>query len=94
MRDLFSDAGQGKRKAIERLLQAYPRRRFVLVGDSGEGDPEIYGAIARQFPGRVSAIFIRDVTDEAADGPRYRQAFAGLESVTWQLFTDPAVLPR
>lgn len=91
--DLLSDPGETKRAAIERLVSDYPHRRFILVGDSGERDPETYGAIARKFPGRVWRIFIRDVTGETADAARYRQAFQGLEAGTWQLFQDPAMLP-
>jgi phosphatidate phosphatase APP1 len=32
----------------------------VLVGDSGEKDPEVYEQIREEFPGRVKAIYIRD----------------------------------
>ena len=47
-----------KRKAIEDILATYPLQ-FVLIGDDGEQDPEIYGAIARRYPGRILAIYIR-----------------------------------
>jgi phosphatidate phosphatase APP1 len=33
----------------------------VLIGDSGEKDPEIYTAVARRFPQQVAAIAIREV---------------------------------
>jgi phosphatidate phosphatase APP1 len=36
--------------------------RFVLIGDSGQQDPEIYREVAREFPGRVVAAYIRNVT--------------------------------
>ena len=36
--------------------------KFVLSGDSGEQDPEIYADILRRFPGRIRAIYIRSVT--------------------------------
>ena len=41
-----------KTGAIEEILAALPGRRFVLVGDSGEQDPEIYGRIARATASR------------------------------------------
>src|SRR5690606_35970024 len=56
-----------KLSAIENLLLAFPGRRYVLVGDSGEADPEIYGEIARRFPQQVVAIYIRDVTSDIDD---------------------------
>jgi phosphatidate phosphatase APP1 len=35
---------------------------FVLIGDSGQHDPEIYAAIVREHPDRVTAVYIRDVS--------------------------------
>ncbi len=51
-----------KLKAVRGVLNAYPGLRFVLVGDSGQRDPEIYSQIVREFPGRVIVVYIRDVT--------------------------------
>jgi phosphatidate phosphatase APP1 len=48
---------------IRRIFRTYPRLLFVLIGDSGQQDPEIYGRLVREFPGRVKVIYIRDVTD-------------------------------
>jgi phosphatidate phosphatase APP1 len=50
-----------KTETIAGILSAYPGLRFVLVGDSGEQDPEIYGEIAGRFPGRILATYIRAV---------------------------------
>lgn len=50
-----------KREAIEAILQTYPRLSFVLIGDSGEQDPEIYAAIVRRHPRRIRAIYIRSI---------------------------------
>ncbi|HEX6098126.1 MAG TPA: App1 family protein [Thermoanaerobaculia bacterium] len=89
---LFADPLTTKPPLIESLLAAYPQRRFVLVGDSGEHDPEVYGLIARRFPAQVAKVYIRDVTDEPATSERYRQAFAHVPTDVWQIFTDPSVL--
>jgi phosphatidate phosphatase APP1 len=53
-----------KRAAIRRLLAAYPGMRFVLIGDSGQRDPLTYEEMAREFPGRVALILIRQVGDD------------------------------
>ena len=50
-----------KFKEIKQLLHAYPHLNFVLIGDSGQEDPKIYREVVRQFPGRILAIYIRDV---------------------------------
>jgi len=56
---------RGKRRTIERILADFPDRRFVLVGDSGERDPEIYASVARRRPGQVAGILIREVPAKA-----------------------------
>ena len=50
-----------KRVAIDRILETYPELPFILVGDSGQEDPEIYGDVVRAHPGRVLGIYIRSV---------------------------------
>jgi hypothetical protein len=92
VRALFADPRETKPEAIQALLDAYPGRRAILVGDSGELDPEIYGEIARRHPQRVAYIAIRDVTGEPAAAPRYQQAFRDLPAQLWQIFRDPAEL--
>lgn len=90
---LFLDPVAYKHPIIAGLLTRYPNRRFILVGDSGEKDPEVYGRIYREFPAQVAAIHIRDVTGEARDDARYAAAFADVPADRWTLFTDPATLP-
>ena len=58
---------QGKRHAIQKLFKCFPERDFVLVGDSGEKDPEIYLKICKRFPGRVKGLFIRDLEHRPMD---------------------------
>ncbi len=50
-----------KRQAIDRILGTYPDLRFILVGDSGQEDPEIYRGVVRDHPDRILAIYIRSV---------------------------------
>ena len=50
-----------KLKEIRQILEAYPQLPFVLVGDSGQEDPVIYREVVEQYPGRILAIYIRDV---------------------------------
>lgn len=57
---------RGKRRTIERIMDDFPARKFVLVGDSGERDPEVYAAIARRRPEQVSRIIIREVPTKAS----------------------------
>jgi phosphatidate phosphatase APP1 len=61
-----------KLAAIRHLMQRLPRRHVVLVGDSGERDPEVYAAVVKEFKDRVDAVYIRNVSGEGRDAPRYR----------------------
>ncbi|HEX8475301.1 MAG TPA: phosphatase domain-containing protein [Pyrinomonadaceae bacterium] len=49
---------------ITRLLQNLPQRKFILIGDSGEKDPEVFREIRKTFPSQVQEIIIRDVVAE------------------------------
>jgi phosphatidate phosphatase APP1 len=55
-----------KLAAIRRIFATYPELPFILVGDSGQEDPEIYAEVIREFPNRVLAAYIRNVTTEEA----------------------------
>ena len=87
---LFNSPERYKPGVIEPLIRQFPKREWVLVGDSGEKDPEIYGALARKHPRQIRRIFIRDVTSEKADAPRYQKAFRGVPGEIWQVFRQPA----
>ncbi|MFW5925721.1 MAG: App1 family protein [Myxococcota bacterium] len=47
---------------IREVLEGIPELKFLLIGDSGQHDPEHYTTIAAEHPGRILAIYIRDVT--------------------------------
>jgi phosphatidate phosphatase APP1 len=75
-------------------MTRFPKRHFVLVGDSGEKDPEIYARILSEFPERVEAIFIRDVTGEGQDAARYHELFPSGAKAKFRVFHHPEDLPR
>lgn len=75
---MFGDPQSRKIELIGGLIERFPKRKFILVGDSGERDPEAYGEVARKFPDQILAVCIRDVTGEAADSPRYKATFEGI----------------
>lgn len=52
---------------IRDLLTTYPHLPFVLIGDSGQHDPEVYAEAVEAFPGRIAAVYIRDVSDDSRD---------------------------
>lgn len=86
---LFADPFDYKIGLIEDLIARMPGRDLILIGDSGEQDPEVYGEIARRYPDRVRAILIRDVDAPGAE-PRDRRravAFAGVDAARVHWFS-------
>lgn len=60
---------QHKVNEITKLMDTFPDRKFILVGDSGEVDPEVYNKIRDERPQQVQEVWIRDVVDDSKDNP-------------------------
>jgi phosphatidate phosphatase APP1 len=58
-------AEEHKRELISNMLALYRDLPFVLIGDSGQHDPEVYREIVDEHPGRVLAVYIRNVSRNA-----------------------------
>ncbi len=76
LRDIGTDTGKflktpGHGHKLERaklLIERFPQLRWVLLGDSGQADAELYAEAAQAFGNRIAAIYIRDV-DPDLDSP-------------------------
>ena len=65
---LLSAPAERKRDGVVEVLMSFPLSRFILIGDSGEQDLELYANVARKYP-QIRCIFIRDVnTYEDGEG--------------------------
>jgi hypothetical protein len=93
--NIFRPGRETKPPQIAAILGAFPRRRFILIGDSGEDDPEVYADVLRSRPSQVARIYIRNITGATREDARFSKAFAGLEHARWELFDSPSriVLP-
>ena len=58
----FRSGQQHKRENLRRLIAELPEIRWVLVGDDGQHDPQIYGDVAAEHPDRVAVVAIRQLT--------------------------------
>ncbi|KAL1637777.1 hypothetical protein SLS56_000332 [Neofusicoccum ribis] len=83
----------GRMREIHRM---FPERKFILIGDSTQSDPEAYGEIYREFPAWIGAIFIRKVTgiaeiDKTSKNTpeRFEKAFDGIDKSVWAVFDNP-----
>lgn len=52
---------------IRHLLSTFEDLPFILIGDSGQHDSLLYAEITREFPKRIKAIYIRDVSKSKKD---------------------------
>jgi phosphatidate phosphatase APP1 len=82
----------GKLGVIRTLFRMFPMRRFLLVGDSGEHDPEIYGALARRYPSQVAGIFIRELDSPVHMHRRYARAFRRVDASLLRIFREAGEL--
>ncbi len=51
----------GKYGRVKEIIEAFPKMKFVLSGDSAESDADIYLQLAREYPDQIHSIFIRTV---------------------------------
>lgn len=76
--NLFKSGEITKPEQISELIEHYPLRQFILVGDSGESDPEAYAAIAEKYPRNIAGIFIRQVEHSNFESSRFESLQEGL----------------
>ncbi len=78
--DPLLDQERYKLARIERILADLPAARFVLVGDDGERDPEVFRAIRERYPSRIEAVYIRRVNPDPS-----RPAYVDQQSLAAEL---------
>ncbi|HJR17296.1 MAG TPA: phosphatase domain-containing protein [Gemmatimonadales bacterium] len=69
---LFRNANY-KSGIIREILGTYHSLPFILIGDSAQEDPEIYADIVATHPGRILAVYIRNVRQHPEDSPAVRE---------------------
>lgn len=62
LQGIFEPAAERKKSSLDKIMRDFPERQFILVGDSGEADLEVYTDVVMANPGRILGVFIRDVT--------------------------------
>ncbi|MDR3404092.1 MAG: DUF2183 domain-containing protein [Chthoniobacter sp.] len=82
-----SAAANYKFATISPVISQSKGARYILIGDSGEADPENYGMLARKYPKAIDRIFIRSVTTDSEE--RYHVAFRNIPRSKWKVFVLP-----
>lgn len=73
---------------IRSILSTYHQLKFVLIGDSGQKDAEIYQQVVKEFPGRILAVYIREVRKSREDEVLLIQSALKEEGVEMLLMKD------
>jgi phosphatidate phosphatase APP1 len=96
LRDLLGTSAGREQKAgrISEILELHPDLPFVLIGDSGEKDPEIYADIVRSYPGRILAVYIREVRLDPGDGRVEKVSGSWDQDVPFVLAADSDAVRR
>lgn len=68
LQGIFEPVAERKKSTLNKIARDFPERSFILVGDSGEADLEVYTEFVLENPGRVLGVFIRDVTTPVSRG--------------------------
>jgi phosphatidate phosphatase APP1 len=68
LQGIFEPVAERKKGTLERIMRDFPERRFILIGDSGEADLEVYTDVVLANPRKILAVFIRDVTTPEQPG--------------------------
>lgn len=74
---------------VKSIIERYPEHQFILIGDSGEHDPEIYTEIYKQFPENIESIQIRAVEGSDLTDTHFAQIFSVVPKSRWQVFAKP-----
>ncbi|MAT16966.1 MAG: ACP synthase [Leifsonia sp.] len=90
----FRSGQQHKRESLTRLAHEFPDIRWLLVGDDGQHDEDLYAAFAAEYPQNVAAIAIRQLTagEAVLAGGRSRRPDQETASTPWVFAPDGAGL--
>lgn len=88
--NLFTSSKKTKPPIIQQLLERFPKRHFLLVGDDGENDPEIYAKMASEFAKQIKHIYIR--CTKACDMKRMEHTFHAVPKQQWTVFEDAHIV--
>lgn len=71
-RTKFIASGHGDHKltAIETILAFYPGFKFLLIGDNGQKDVDVYAQVVEDYPDNVAGVFIRDIAGTCREGAK------------------------
>jgi len=89
--DFLKSSAEYKIGQIKSIIERYPKHQFILIGDSGEHDPDVYAKIYQLFPKNIKAIQIRAVKGSDLTDQRFEKAFSAVPKSLWQVIARPSL---
>ncbi|CAF3553175.1 unnamed protein product [Rotaria sp. Silwood1] len=83
-----------KTETISMFINNTSKRRFILLGDIFQKDPEIYASIYMKYPNRIAKIFIRKYKNDINGQQRLEQVFNSISREKWATFEIGSDLPQ
>ena len=96
----FRTGQKHKRTELRRLLRDRPQLRWVLLGDDGQHDPQLYEELADEAPDAVRMVLIRRLTateqvlTHGSTTPPEDEAIEAPSPVPWHVAPDGHALAR
>lgn len=84
-----------KLNKIDPILTQFPDLPFILIGDVGQKDAEIYYQLVQNYPGQIMAVYLRNVTPD--DHERLQELTAlgeklKSQDIEYVVFSDTSTL--
>ncbi|KAG2003732.1 hypothetical protein CC2G_004314 [Coprinopsis cinerea AmutBmut pab1-1] len=87
-----SNTFEYKTGVVDRLQEMYPNKKWLLIGDSTQKDPEVYAAaFAKHGPGAIACIWIREVEGADNSAERFGQIFRDIPQEKVKIFKDSEI---
>ncbi|KEO73833.1 App1 family protein [Anditalea andensis] len=80
-----------KGEKIDFLFDLYPNMQFILIGDSGQHDPELYAEAIKKHPGRVKAVYIRLIREMDEERKKLLDAHTDRIAIAYVKNTEEAI---
>jgi len=96
IRILFEDAMEFKCRTLRGILDTFPQRQFLFVGDTGEKDPQVYASIMKEYPTQILGIYLRSVPRTSDDNVLQRVSEImkeyDIDTSRWTVFEEASEL--
>lgn len=94
LRNIWKSGGGNhdhKLEKISLIMSLFPQMKFILTGDSGQHDPELYTEIIEKFPDRVKAVYIRRIKKEDEERENLLNQYNPEIPIAWVQHSSEAI---